>query len=108
MANVTGQITILRKDFDGKPVYSRRIAWHPYTKEKGTDTTKWVGVYESVLFYGQVDLLDKTRINVKDGYEGGYIDKQGKPQRRLVIREYEVVDVPELSQVEPEDDYLPF
>ena len=96
MANVTGQITILRRDFEGRPAYSRRISWHPYANG-AVDTTKWVGVYEPVLFAGGApDLLDKTKINVIDGYEGGYL-LNGEPRRRLVIKEYEVVDLLELD-----------
>lgn len=96
MATVTGQITVLRKDFEGKPAYSRRISWHPY-ENGAVNTSKWVGVYEPIIFAGgDPGLLDKTKILIHEAYEGGYI-LNGEPKRRLIIKEYEVADAPALD-----------
>lgn len=44
--NVTGKTKIFRKDFNGRPAYSRQIASREFVDGKQTDN--WIRTYESV------------------------------------------------------------
>ena len=91
--NLTGEIKLFRKDFDGRPTYSRRIASRGYANGEKTD--EWIGCYESVQLSskgGETDLPDRTVINVKRAFESVYKKRDGSVGRRLVVMEYEVVE----------------
>ena len=60
--NITGKTMIFRKDFNGKPVYSRSIS------SKDIDGN-WISVFENVNMPKGTDLPNKTKIEVIKGFE---------------------------------------
>ncbi len=85
--NVTGKTRLFRKDFHGKPAYSRRIASKEY--KDGHTTDQWIGVYEPVQMPKDTDLPDKADINITKAFEAVYKDHNGEIKRKLVVQEYE-------------------
>lgn len=61
--------TIFRKDFDGKPKYSRAIKYQKDGEDKFA--------YQSVNFRKGVTLDDKTKIKIKESWTGAYEGKNG-------------------------------
>lgn len=88
--NVTGETKIYRKDFDGRPAYSRRIASKEYSQ--GQTTNNWVSTFENVQLPCGCELQDGTKINITKAFEAVYKDRKGEIKRKLVIQEYEVMD----------------
>lgn len=107
--NVTGQTKIYRKDFDGRPSYSRCIASQEYKDGQKGD---WIRTYESVQFPKGADIPDRSIVEIS-GFEATYNSKNGV-QRKLVVQKYKVMDAP--RQAEPQysgveelrDDDIPF
>lgn len=87
---VSGKTKLYRKDFNGHPAYSRRIASKEYKDGHATDN--WLGVYEPVQMPRNTDLADKTTVTITKAFEAVYNDKNGNPKRKLVVREYEAED----------------
>lgn len=110
---VSGQTKIYKKDFNGRPSYSRCIASQEYKDGKKGD---WIRVYESVQFPKDADIPDRSIVEVK-GFEATYNSRNGA-QRKLVVTEYKVMDAPRQSnhqEQEPpqgftalNDDDIPF
>jgi hypothetical protein len=67
---LTGEQTINRKDFDGKPAYSIPVS---KKKEDGT----WINVYIPVSFRKGVSVGNKTKIDIKDAWLNCYEGKNG-------------------------------
>lgn len=86
--NVTGKTKIFRKDFDGKPAYSRAISSRKYENGKQGDWLK--PVYESVQLPKGTQIEDGTIINVTSAFESSYETRSGEVKRKLVVQEYEV------------------
>lgn len=92
--NVTGQTKIYRKEFNGRPSYSRCIASQDYKDGKKGD---WIRTYESVQFPKGVDIPDRSIVEIK-GFEATYNSRNGV-QRKLVVQEYKVLDAPRNDDV---------
>lgn len=101
---VSGKTKIYRKDFDGRPAYSRRIAWQEY---KDGQKGEWFGIYEDVKLPKGTDIPDKTMIEIKDAFETGYKKTNGTLSRRLVVMEFDIVDEVQDS-FEAIDEAMPF
>ena len=67
---LTGQTTIYRKDFDGRPAYSTSVS---KKKEDGT----WTSVFIPVSFRKGIEVGNKTKVDVKDGWLNCYEGKNG-------------------------------
>ena len=91
--NVTGRTKIWRKDFNGKPAYSRSIASQEFKDGVKGD---WIRDYEAVQFKGGADIPNGTSIEVKDGFEAVYNSRDGV-KRKLIVVSYEVLDMPSES-----------
>ena len=79
--NITGKTTLFRKDFNGKPVYSRSIS------SKDIDGN-WISVFENVQMPKVTDLPNKTKIEVTKGFEAVYEKRDGTKDRKIVVMEY--------------------
>lgn len=105
--NVSGDTKIYRKDFDGRPSYSRAIYSQEYKDGKKGD---WITTFENVQFPKGTNIPDRTMVRLK-GFEAVYKSKDGI-KRKLVVTEYEVMDpqaeyaAEEYEQIR--DDDLPF
>lgn len=86
MASVKGKTKIYRKDFNGKPVYSRKISSQKYENGQKGD---WVSVYENVQLPKGADIADNTLIDF-EGFEAVYEAKDGTAKRKLVVTDYRV------------------
>ena len=105
--NVNGQTKIYRKDFNGRPSYSRSIASQEYKDGQKGD---WIRTYEPVQFPKGAEIPDRSIVQVQ-GFEAVYKNRKGEIQRKLVVQNYDVMDAPEdipqgFETVEVED--LPF
>lgn len=87
---VSGKTRIYRKDFKGKPAYSRRIASKEF--KDGERTENWIGVYEPVQFPKGTNLANKTDITVTKGFEAVYKGNDGEIKRKLIVQEFESED----------------
>lgn len=99
---VTGKTKIFRKDFDGKAVYSRRIAWQEY---KDGQKGGWLGIYEPVKMPKGVDIPDGSIIQVKEAFESGYKKKDGSLERQLIIMDFDLEEKDGFQELEEQ---LPF
>lgn len=100
--NVTGDTKIYRKDFDGRPSYSRCIASQEYKNGQKGD---WIRTYEPVQFPKGTEIADRSVVRIK-GFEAVYNSKEGV-KRKLVVQEYQVMDEPTgFAQVREDD--IPF
>lgn len=97
---LTGRIKLYRKDFDGKPVYSRSIASKKY--ENGQIIDEWQRVYQRVQMPKGTDIPDGTFINVKHGFEAVYTGQNGQPLVKLVVMKYELEEPEQAEQAEQE------
>jgi len=109
--DVTGKTKIFRKDFNGRPAYSRAISSQEYKDgEKGD----WISEWESVQFPKGTDIPDRSIVEIK-GFEAVYRSKDGI-KRKLVVQEFKVLDAghEEPAQKAPEgyaaltDEDIPF
>ena len=84
--NVIGKTKIFRKEFNGKPAYSRSISSQEWKNgEKGD----WIRTYEPVQFPKGTDIADGTMVNV-EGFEAVYKNKDGDIRRKLIVQKYEI------------------
>lgn len=111
--DVTGRTKIYRRDFDGRPSYSRAISSQEYKDGQKGD---WITVFESVQFPKGTDLADRTIVEVTNGFEATYRSKEGN-KRKLVVLEFNVLDSSDrrtIDGVDPEgftalsDENIPF
>lgn len=86
--NVTGKTKIYRKDYNGKPSYSRAISSQEYKDGQKGD---WITVYEPIQFPKGTDIEDRSIIEVTKGFEATYKTDNGN-KRKLVVMEYKVLD----------------
>jgi hypothetical protein len=85
--DVTGRTKIYRKDFNGRPSYSRAISSQEYKDGQKGD---WITDFETVQFPKGTDIPDRSIVEVK-GFEAVYKSKNGA-KRKLVVTEYHVID----------------
>lgn len=86
--NVTGRTKIYRKDFNGKPVYSRAISSQEYKDGQKGD---WIVIYEAVQMPKGTDIADRSIIDVTKGFEATYKYKD-EIRQKIVVQEYKVLD----------------
>ena len=91
--NVYGQTKIYRKDFNGRPAYSRRIAAQEY---KDGQKGEWINLYENVQMPKNTNIPDGCIVEVVKGFESLYKSKNGV-MRKLIVQEYKVLDQPRNS-----------
>ena len=81
--------TVYRNDYNGKPYYKIGI------EQKQPDGQKLRG-YISVRFKNGVEVSDKTRIKIKQGFENFYFSKNDpkhfNPIFYIQINEFEILD----------------
>lgn len=99
--NVTGKTRIYRREFDGRPAYSRAINSQEYKDGQKGD---WITVYEPVQFPKGTEVPDRAIIEVTKGFEATYKGKGGN-QRKLVVQEFRVLDA---EHTELADGDIPF
>lgn len=85
--DVTGKTKIFRKDFNGRPAYSRAISSQGYKDGQKGD---WISEWESVQFPKGTDIPDRSIVEIK-GFEAVYKSKD-VVRRKLVVKEYRVLD----------------
>ena len=83
--DILGKTKIYRKDFDGKPVYSTSIG------RKNQDGN-YENMYVQVQLPKNVELQDKTNINITKGFISWYPTKEGFPKIKFIIIEFETED----------------
>ena len=88
--DVTGKTKIFRKDFNGRPAYSRAISSQEYKDGQKGD---WISGWESVQFPKGTDIPDRSIVEIK-GFEAVYKSKD-IVRRKLVVKEYRVLDAGE-------------
>ena len=86
--NVSGKTKIYRKDFDGRPSYTRSVCSQEFKDGKKGD---WISTYEPVQFPKGTDIPDRSIVEVK-GFEAVYKGKDDQIKRKLVVQEYRVLD----------------
>lgn len=87
--NIYGDTKIYRKDFDGRPSYSRCIASQEYKDGKKGD---WIRMYEPVQFPKGTEIPDRSIVRL-EGFEAVFDSKYGV-RRKLVVQKYEIMDAP--------------
>ena len=87
---VHGQTKIYRKDFDGRPAYSRSVASQEY---KDGQKGEWIRTYETVQMPRDTDIPDGSYIEVTAGLEAVYRSR-GEVKRKLVVTGYRLLDAP--------------
>lgn len=85
--DVTGRTKIFRKDFDGKPSYSRAISSQEFKDGKKGD---WITEYEIVQFPKGTQIPDRSIVELK-GFEAVYKSRDGV-KRKLVVTKYNLLD----------------
>lgn len=83
--DILGKTKIYRKDFDGKPVYSTSIS-------KKLLDGKYESMYVQVQLPKDVELQDKTYINITKGFISWYHTKDGLPKMKFIVMEFETED----------------
>ena len=84
---VRGKTKIYRKDFDGHPVYSRRISSQKYENgQKGA----WISDFENVQFPNGTQIADGTVVDITKAFEAVYENRKGEVKRKLVVQEFEL------------------
>ena len=103
--NVTGKTKIFRKDFDGRPAYSRAISSRKFENGKQGDWMK--PVYESVQFPIGTQIEDGAMVNIKNAFEAVYETRSGEVKKKIIVQEYEVEEpVQSFTALSQED--IPF
>lgn len=85
--DVRGKTKIYRKDFNGRPSYSRAISSQEY---KDGQKGEWITDFETVQFPRGTDIPDRSIVEIS-GFEAVYNSKNGI-KRKLVVTEYAVMD----------------
>lgn len=98
--DVRGRTKIYRKDFDGKPSYSRAISSQEYKDGQKGD---WITDFEAVQFPRGTDIPDRSIVEIR-GFEAVYNSKNGV-KRKLVVTEYAVLDSSDTRTIETDDGF---
>ena len=110
--DVTGKTKVYRRDFDGRPSYSRTISSREFKDGQQGD---WMTVYEPVQMPRDTNIPDRSIIEITKAFEAVYRSKDGI-KRKLVVQEFKVLDAgrEEPAQEAPEgyaaltDEDIPF
>ena len=94
---ITGETMIFKNE---KGMYNTTIS---NKKEDGT----YENMRISVNFRKGVEIEDKTKINIKDGFLSFWKNKDGLPQVKLVIMDFEEVNT-DGFQISNDESDLPF
>lgn len=98
--DVKGKTKIYRKDFDGRPSYSRMISSQEYKDGQKGD---WISAFENVQFPKDTDIPDRSIVEIT-GFEAVYKYKD-KIRRKLVVTEYAVLDSSDRKTIEHDDGF---
>lgn len=79
--NVTGDTMIFRKDFDDRPAYSTSLG------KKLQDGT-YDNAFINVKFKKGVDIANKTKIDITNGWLTFWKNKEDKPMWEIFINEF--------------------
>ena len=104
--NVTGKTKIYRRDFNGRPEYSRSISSREFKDGQKGD---WIRQYESVQMPKGTDIPDKSTIDVKKGFEAVF-KVNDDVRRKLVVIEYSIINeqAQNVAGFESMDNDIPF
>ena len=98
--DVRGRTKIYRKDFNGRPSYSRAISSQEYKDGQKGD---WISAFEAVQFPKGTDIPDRSIVEIS-GFEAVYNSKNGV-KRKLVVTEYAVLDSSDTRTIETDDGF---
>ena len=98
--DVTGRTKIYRKDFNGRPSYSKAISSQEYKDGQKGD---WISDFEAVQFPKGTDIPDRSIVEIS-GFEAVYNSKNGV-KRKLVVTEYAVLDSSDTRTIETDDGF---
>lgn len=111
--NVTGKTMIFRKDFNGRPAYSRQIKSREFVD--GQQTDNWIRTYESVKLPKDSVLSDGSIIDVTRGFESVFKSSDGSIKRQLIVMDYSLEKAGNVSDDAPsgfmamdDNDNIPF
>lgn len=96
--DVRGKTKIYRKDFNGRPSYSRAISSQEYKDGQKGD---WITDFEAVQFPKGTDIPDRSIVEIS-GFEAVYKSKNGI-RRKLVVTEYAVLDSSDGRTIETDE-----
>lgn len=97
--NITGNALIFRKEYEGKNIYSTNIS----NKDVNGNYTN---MYITVQLPKDTELENKTKINVTKGFLSFYKNKQGLPQIKVVVMEYQTSEeAQEREAIQNEQNY---
>lgn len=103
MIKMTGELTIFRKDFDGRAVYSYSIS------RKEQDGT-YKNMFKPIQFKKDVQIENKTKIQLVNAWQTFYTGKNGDTDF-VFCSEFELLDAPQTSgftAIEDDSDFMPF
>lgn len=80
--NVTGETMVFAKDYNDRRLYSTTLG------KKNQDGT-WDNGYINLQFKKDVKLLNKTKIDIKNGWLTFYKSKDGKSVFYIFVNEFE-------------------
>lgn len=86
--DVTGKTKVYRRDFDGRPSYSRAISSREYKDGQQGD---WMTVYEPMQMPRGTNIPDRSIIEITKAFEAVYRSKDGI-KKKLVVQEFNVLD----------------
>ncbi len=98
--DVTGKTKIFRKDFNGRPSYSRAISSQEYKDGQKGD---WISAWENVQFPKGTDIPDRSIVEIA-GFESVYNSKDGV-KRKLVVTKYAILDSSDRRTIETDDGF---
>lgn len=96
--DIRGKTKIYRKDFNGRPSYSRAISSQEYKDGQKGD---WITDFEAVQFPKGTDIQDRSIVEIS-GFEAVYKSKNGV-KRKLVVSEYAVLDSSDRRTIETDE-----
>ena len=99
--NISGQTKIYRKDFNGRPAYSRRISSQEY---KDGQKGEWLNLYENGQMPKGTNIADGSIIEVTAGFEAVFRSK-GELKRKLVVTGWRLLDAPRQEYDVTEQEY---
>ena len=98
--DVKGRTKIYRKDFNGRPSYSRAISSQEYKDGQKGD---WITDFEAVQFPKGTDIPDRSIVEIS-GFEAVYNSRNGV-KRKLVVTEYAVLDSSDTRTIEADSGF---
>ena len=98
--DVRGKTKIYRKDFNGRPSYSRAISSQEYKDGQKGD---WITDFEAAQFPKGTDIPDRSIVEIS-GFEAVYNSKNGV-KRKLVVTEYAVLDSSDTRTIETDSGF---